>query len=245
MCMSVSAWVAAQMERNSLQHAMPCSDSRHSLTRNAHRQQTSELTDNRHRLVQLTTASELPDNRLASHVSCFRRASFLFATEAGVPLEVGPSLEEEEDAAFSTSAVEETLEVAVSFEEDEEDEGFKLGVRAVEEVGLLSALLESCASRAPALSLLSRMTRGREGTFTHTARSRAGNTRTRHRHARTQSHPRRVSRHVTPHTTHDTRHTRTQRTGTGKEQVCTGKQAISLALSLSRARSLSVHIHLQ
>ncbi len=63
------------------------------------------------------------DNRLASHLSCLRRASFLFATEAGVPLEVGPSLDVEEDAAVSTRAVDETLEVEASFAEDEEDEG--------------------------------------------------------------------------------------------------------------------------
>ena len=40
-----------------------------------------------------------------------------------MPLEVGPSLDVEEDAAFSTRAVDETLEVEASFAEDEEDEG--------------------------------------------------------------------------------------------------------------------------
>lgn len=65
-----------------------------------------------------------------------------------MPLEVEPSLDVEEDAAFSTRAVDENLEVEASFEEDEEDEGLICGVRAVEEVGLLSALLDSVRTQS-------------------------------------------------------------------------------------------------
>ena len=72
----------------------------------------------------------------------------------------------------------------------------------MEEVGLLSALLESCTSRAPALSFLSRRTRGREGNIhTHSMEQsmqgiHARDTRTRaHKATGNASH----ATHTTPH----------------------------------------------